>query len=133
MNVIGARPDGWWRDRTGAAVRLAGRLRLMAADTHDEVWLVLDGRPSARLPEETVEGVRIIYAARRGPNAADDRIVELLSGLDTPEEATVFTSDRELGERARERGATVRGASALLELLDRADREADAEREERPG
>src|ERR1700689_2502941 len=30
-NVMGSRPDGWWRDRTGAAVRLPGELVLLAA------------------------------------------------------------------------------------------------------
>jgi len=25
-NVVGSRPDGWWRDRAGAARKLAGKL-----------------------------------------------------------------------------------------------------------
>jgi len=30
-NVMGARPDGWWRDRAGAAVRLYGEVAALAA------------------------------------------------------------------------------------------------------
>jgi hypothetical protein len=30
-NVMGSRPDGWWRDRAGAAVRLHGELVQLAA------------------------------------------------------------------------------------------------------
>jgi len=31
-NVVGSRPDGWWRDRAGAAVRLAGQLAPLAVE-----------------------------------------------------------------------------------------------------
>ena len=35
-NVVGSRPDGWWRDRPGAARRLAGRLvALLTTDTRE--------------------------------------------------------------------------------------------------
>ncbi|MFC7657917.1 hypothetical protein ACFQV8_17970 [Pseudonocardia benzenivorans] len=30
-NVVGSRPDGWWRDRAGAAARLATRLGAASA------------------------------------------------------------------------------------------------------
>jgi 8-oxo-dGTP diphosphatase len=36
-NVVGSRPDGWWRDRAGAAVRLAGELAPLAADGISEL------------------------------------------------------------------------------------------------
>ncbi|MEV1288966.1 hypothetical protein [Micromonospora sp. NPDC049679] len=29
-NVVGSRPDGWWRDRAGATVRLRDALRPVA-------------------------------------------------------------------------------------------------------
>src|SRR5437660_1240678 len=45
MNVIGSRPDGWWRDRPGAMRALARRLEELAARTGDEVTVVFDGRP----------------------------------------------------------------------------------------
>jgi hypothetical protein len=44
MNVIGSRPDGWWRDRRGAMRRLVESLeRFAAAHPDDEVAVVLDG------------------------------------------------------------------------------------------
>jgi len=41
-NVVGSRPDGWWRDRAGAARRLQEQLST-AVLPHDEVVLVLEG------------------------------------------------------------------------------------------
>ena len=113
MNVIGSRPDGWWRDRDGAVRRLFGRLRDRAATGDGGVVLVLDGRPLPDLPEGEHDGVRVLYATRRGPNAADDRIVELVAADDDPSAITVVTSDRELARRVREHGATVTGARSL--------------------
>src|SRR5829696_7110454 len=73
-NVIGARPDGWWRDRAGAARRLVAALDGFAARTGDAVTVVLDaGEPP---PAERVE---VVVAARRGRDAADDTIVALLA------------------------------------------------------
>ena len=45
-NVVGATPDGWWKDRAGAARRLHERL-LVADTSYDEVVLVLEGGPRA--------------------------------------------------------------------------------------
>ncbi len=118
MNVIGARPDGWWRDRDGAIRRLLGRLQRLVATGEADVTLALDGRPLEDVPEGVHDGVRVAYANRSGPNAADDRIVELVGGLAHPEDATVVTSDRALRARVAERGATVVGARALWERLD---------------
>jgi hypothetical protein len=116
-NVMGARPDGWWRDRPAAARRLLGRLRhLAAAEPDTRVVLVLDdGVPG--LPEGDHGGVAVRYARRRGRDAADDRIVEDLAGLDGPVE--VVTSDRALAARAIALGARVTGAGAFLTRLDR--------------
>jgi predicted RNA-binding protein with PIN domain len=118
MNVIGSRPDGWWRDRAGAAHRLLARLQELAAASGDEITLVLDGRPLEYLPEGTHDGVEVLYARRPGRNAGDDRIVEVLRN--TPEAAavTVVTSDRDLAERSRELGAVVVGTRSLLTRLD---------------
>lgn len=116
-NVMGARPDGWWRDRPGAARRLLGRLRsLAAAEPDTRVVLVLDA-PVPGLPEGDHGGVTVRYARRRGRDAADDRIVEDLAGLDGPVE--VVTSDRALAARAVAQGARVTGAGAFLARLDR--------------
>jgi predicted RNA-binding protein with PIN domain len=123
MNVIGSRPDGWWRDRDGAVVRLVERLQAYAATTADlEVVVVVDGRPIPVLAEGSHGGVRIAYARRRGPDAADDRIVELLTdrrAAVTSRPATVVTADRELRERSTRLGATTMGPRELLDRLDR--------------
>lgn len=121
MNVIGSRPDGWWRDRDGAVRRLLTRLQALAHVDGGDVTLVLDGRPLPDVAEGTHDGVQVAYASRRGRDAADDRIVELLSGLEDASGAHVITSDRGLGARARELGATVSGADRLLQRLDGLD------------
>src|SRR3712207_7471439 len=43
-NVMGSRPDGWWRDRPGAMQRLVNQLDDLAASTGEEVHVVFDGR-----------------------------------------------------------------------------------------
>lgn len=121
MNVIGSRPDGWWRDRDGAALRLAERLQRLAGssgDDGDEVTLVLDGRPIEGMPEGAHDGIEVLYAERGGRDAADDRIVELVASDEHPELFHVITSDRELRRRVEALGATVAGARSLLDRLD---------------
>ena len=115
-NVFGATPDGWWRDRRGAARRLLARLQCYAAHTDAAVILVLDS-VDPDLPEGAHGSVTVRYAGRRGRNAADDRIRELIADLDGLIE--VITSDRELGADAR-RVATVTGAKTFLGRLEAA-------------
>ena len=118
MNVIGSRPDGWWRDRDGAVRRLLARLQALARRDGEPVLLVLDGRPLRDVPEGEHDGVDVRYATRRGPNAADDRIVELVGVHGDPAVLTVVTSDRALRRRVEELGAAVMGAGSLLQRLD---------------
>ncbi|MBI5289678.1 MAG: NYN domain-containing protein [Chloroflexi bacterium] len=118
MNVIGSRPTGWWRDRDGAVRALVAKLQLLVRAEHDEVSLFVDGWPVADLPEGVHGGVEVLYASRRGANAADDRIVEFVGAHDDPGSLDVITSDRELSNRVRALGARVRGVTALLERLD---------------
>ncbi|HET8620857.1 MAG TPA: NYN domain-containing protein [Acidimicrobiales bacterium] len=116
-NVIGTRPDGWWRDRAGAARRLLARVQcLAAADGGTGMVLVLDVAV-AGLAEGDHGGVSVRFARRRGRDAADDRIVDDLGELDGPVE--VVTSDRALAARAAARGARITGAGAFLSRLDR--------------
>jgi hypothetical protein len=83
MNVIGSRPDGWWRDRPGAMRSLAEELSEWA-DGRD-VAVVFDGRPF----DLQVPGVDVSFASRRGPNAADDDIVRMVAADADPSELTV--------------------------------------------
>jgi drug/metabolite transporter (DMT)-like permease/predicted RNA-binding protein with PIN domain len=118
MNVIGARPDGWWRDREGAIRRLAVQLGEFADATGDEVSVVFDGRPPRDPPAES--GVRIEFAPG-GPGSADDRIARTVHGDDDPASLLVVTSDRELSGRVRAAGAEVVGAGSFRDRLDELD------------
>ncbi len=111
-NVVGSRPDGWWRDRPGAAARLhAG---LVAARVGEAV-LVLEGRARTGVTEQDVDGVRVVHAGGSG----DDRIVEEASALArSGRRVTVVTADRELVERVTALGAEVIGPRTLLARLD---------------
>jgi predicted RNA-binding protein with PIN domain len=119
MNVIGARPDGWWRDRDAAALRLLHRLQRAAAGSGDAFVLVLDGRPPPDMAEGVHSGVDVRYSRRRGRDAADDRIVEIVAADSDPASLRVVTSDRALADRVIALGATAEGAGAFLRHLDR--------------
>jgi predicted RNA-binding protein with PIN domain len=112
-NVFGSRPDGWWRDRDGAARRLVGELQALAARTGDRITVVFDGPTPTGLAEGDHNGVEVLYARRAGRNAGDDRIVEVVGSHDHPEALVVVTSDRELARRVRELGARVEGARSV--------------------
>jgi len=115
-NVMGAAVGGWWRDPPAAVGKLLDRLRCYVAVTGQPVELVLDV-PHPALPEGEHDGVVVRYATRRGRDAADDRIVELLD-VDCAGLVEVITSDRDLAERVRSRGARVTGAGRFLSQLD---------------
>ena len=116
MNVIGSRPDRWWRDRRGAMRRLVEDLAAYAAETGDEVSLVLDGR--AFELGEGADRVDVRFAPG-GRNAGDDEIVRIVEADPRPETLTVASSDRELGARVRALGARVTPAGELRAELDR--------------
>ncbi|HEY2601687.1 MAG TPA: NYN domain-containing protein [Thermoleophilaceae bacterium] len=112
MNVIGSRPDGWWRDRPGAMRDLAEQLGGWAAGR--DVTVVFDGRPV----EAPADGIRVEFASRGGRNAADDDIVRLVEADSDPKGLRVVTSDRELSRRVRELGAEVVSARAFRHELE---------------
>jgi predicted RNA-binding protein with PIN domain len=121
LNVIGSRPDGWWRDRHGAMERLVAMLERFAEESGEEVTVVFEQPPTPPIPSSRV---KIAHAPQARPNAADDEIVRLLSGDPHPAEISVVTSDSDLAERARAAGASVHPASsfrARLEELQRLD------------
>jgi len=117
-NVIGSRPDGWWRDRPGAARRLVRTLQSWATRTGTRVAIVLDGRPLPDLPEGVHGGILVAYASRAGRNAADDRIVAEVERDRDPGSLVVVTSDRILADRVRALGARVEGASTITRALE---------------
>jgi uncharacterized protein YaiI (UPF0178 family) len=114
MNLIGSRPDGWWRDRPAAILRLLESLERWAAEDDRQVTMVLERRPNPDLPPGRVE---VIWASRPGPNAADREILHRLPTWLDQDEVTIITSDRDLAAKARAAGAQVTGASAFRAQL----------------
>jgi predicted RNA-binding protein with PIN domain len=114
MNVIGSRPDGWWRDRPAAMRALVARLAALAGGG-DQVTVVFDGRE----PGEPVAapGVEVLFAPG-GPNSADDRIVEIVAADEDPRRLTVVSSDSGLVERVAELGAQVVGAGEFRNRIE---------------
>jgi len=117
MNVIGSRPDGWWKDRHAAMVRLVGQLERFAADTGDDVTVVFERPPRPPIVSPVVE---IAHAPRPRPNAADDEIVRRLREDPDPEGIRVVTSDRALADQARFLNATVEPAEAFRRQIESA-------------
>jgi hypothetical protein len=119
-NVMGARPDGWWRDRAGAAVRLHAEVEQLAASGRPilpdengppQFVMVLEGAAraaSSRIPPGQVRAVQ-------ADGSGDDAIVRLVRDL--PGRRVVVTADRELRDRCAAAGATVLGPGWLLGLL----------------
>ena len=115
-NVMGSRPDGWWKDRPGAARRLVAQLGDWAARSGEHVLVVFDGSPPADL--DAPAGVDVRYARRRGRDAADDDIAAFVAEHAAPGDLLVVTSDGELARRVREAGTEVVGARWLLDQLE---------------
>jgi 8-oxo-dGTP pyrophosphatase MutT (NUDIX family) len=126
-NVVGAVPDGWWRDRAGAAGRLIDRVGVLAAagvpagalGLPEHAWfpewvVVVEGRARDAATAGAPGHVDVVRAEASG----DDRIVEEAVRLvGAGRSVTVVTSDRGLSERVVDAGAAVRGARWLLDLL----------------
>ena len=107
-NVVGSRPDGWWRDRPGAAARL--HARLVAADLpYAEVVLVLEGKARAGVPEGREGSVRTVHAPADG-----DTTIAALTETGTDPPVTVVTADRGLAARVTAAGGEVIGPGRLL-------------------
>ena len=134
-NVMGARADGWWRDRAGAAARLGREVEALArrrdeatATAEVGAWvLVLEGqarRAASMLladeDEDEDEGkdgpplVRVVSA----PGSGDDAIVGVVAEVVARDETClVVTADRELRRRCEQLHASVVGPRWLLGLL----------------
>jgi uncharacterized protein YaiI (UPF0178 family) len=115
MNVIGSRPDGWWRDRAGAIERLGAQLEKWAERSGERVTVMLERRPRRPLPVERVE---VEWASEPGRDAADREIVRRLGDWLGEGEVTVVTSDRDLAGKARQAGAAVEPSARFRSRLE---------------
>lgn len=122
-NVMGSRPDGWWRDRSGAAARLTRSLAalpgtVVAAPDGREVGIeavhaVVEGQARG-VP--AVDGVVLVRADTDGDTSIARVCADLLAAGHHP---LAVTADRGLRARLAV-GTTVAGPRWLLEVLDRA-------------
>jgi ADP-ribose pyrophosphatase YjhB (NUDIX family) len=128
-NVVGSRPDGWWRDRRGAAERLRDKLAALGRngvrgadfEVPGDAWswwprtvLVVEGQARGVV---SVDDVEVVRAETDG----DSRVVRVVrdTRASRPEDhVVVVTADRELRSRVRAEGAAVVGPGVLLRVLD---------------
>ncbi|UBH05260.1 NTP pyrophosphohydrolase [Leucobacter sp. Psy1] len=130
-NVVGSVPDGWWKDRRGAAERLRDRIDALAdagvrpgfvglpetvipglERSHPEWILVTEGRARGIAASPNVTVVE-------APDLGDDTIVTQTAALvQSGANVTVVTSDAELKNRVLGAGAArTHGTGTLLRLL----------------
>lgn len=110
-NVVGAVPDGWWKDRPGAARRL--HERLLVGDTpHDRIVLVLEGGAKAGVRAGQDAHVQTVHAPRDGDSAILAQVKSLRERGDV---VTVVTADRALA--ANVAPAIVLSPSWLLDRI----------------
>ncbi len=115
MNVIGTRPDAWWRDRHAAMIRLVDMLERWAALTGADVTVVFEQPPRPPIRSTVIE---VAHAPKPKRDSADDEIVRLLLADSEPGAVRVVTSDSWLAGRAHAVGASVEPASAFRALIE---------------
>ena len=128
-NVVGARPDGWWKDRPAAAGRLRGGLSSLAAlgggatggglgrtRWFADMTMVLEGE--ARSLEADDGPIAVVEAARDGDGELVAEVSRQIAAGRAAADVTVVTSDRELADRVGALGATVQGAGWLWAQVD---------------
>ncbi|MFI6520129.1 NUDIX domain-containing protein [Spirillospora sp. NPDC050679] len=129
-NVVGARADGWWKDRAGANARLRDDLATLNEGVtglpdglvpyelaYPDTVLVVEGA-ARKIADRPGNGVRVVAA----PGSGDDLIAELAGHAEPDAVHLVVTADRELRARCEAAGASVVGPRWLLERLPRGGR-----------
>src|SRR4051812_49629637 len=116
-NVVGARPDGWWRDRVGAARRLLSALTREFQGGEWEVVVVLEGAARKGADEGAFDGLQVVHASGSGDDAIVDIVADPTASADAPP-VTVVTADGGLRERVRALGAQTLGPRELWARLD---------------
>ncbi|UWF76825.1 NUDIX domain-containing protein [Microbacterium neungamense] len=139
-NVVGSVPDGWWKDRAGAATRLRERLRrwthagvtgaalgLDAERWYPEVSLVVEGAArgmddgagaaSSGRPDGGLAGGAAVRVVRADGHGDDAILREAVARRDAGRRVTGVTSDRELRGRLEAAGVPVMPAGWLLDQL----------------
>ena len=114
-NVMGSRPDGWWRDRAGAVRRLVTEIIPLALG-HGGVWtIVFDGKEPPRMPPPNC--LIVVHTGHGRRDGADDRIVEPLHERPDRAASLVYTSDAKLRTRVTALGTQVMGSGTLLRQI----------------
>jgi hypothetical protein len=123
-NVVGSRPDGWWRDRAGAAARLLGRLASLPGRTLEgpdgrplrcaRVVVVVEGAARDVPAPAGAAGLEVVRAPRSGDDALAATAADLAAA---GEDLLVVTADRGLRSRLPP-GTPVTGPGWLLRILD---------------
>lgn len=104
-NVVGARPNGWWKDRAAAA-RVLHQQVLVADLSHDQIIFVLEGAAKGGVKAGKDQHVLTVHAPRDG----DSEIVRRARAAhEAGHQVEVVTSDRMLQSLA---GAVARTYSA---------------------
>jgi predicted RNA-binding protein with PIN domain len=115
MNVIGTRPDAWWKDRHAAMVRLVHLLENWVAVNGEDVVVVFEQPPSPPISSTVIE---VTHAPRPRRDSADDEIIRRVSAEREPGGVRVVTSDLWLVDRVRAVGATVEPSDSFRNQLE---------------
>jgi len=115
MNVIGTRPDAWWKDRHAAMVRLVYLLEHWAANSGEDVVVVFEQPPRPPIASSVIE---VAHAPRPRRDSADDEIVRRVAAEPEPAQIRVVTSDLWLVDRVHAAGASVQAADAFRAWLE---------------
>lgn len=113
-NVVGSRPDGWWRDRPRAAREFVERVRaaVQRGRLVEPVVVVLEGAARKGVEAGVAEGVTVLHASGSG----DDTLLAVTA--DAESQVTLVSADRALCQQAEDLGADVARPGWLIDLLD---------------